>query len=201
MSFLRNCTFERRGASLNIVLFFFWSLPSFGLRSACFALRCVARSEGHRSGNQEGQTGLGLDSGRFSNFFISFLFFLTACLRHCSCFAALMMARGISLLRLFPYPLCIGSIVSFVTASSFYRALRLLARSREEPPNICGGFGSASHTSNIIRPNPSSPSLVYGINLTPLVGWKFMDAAFAKKKHTFKTNILSPSHAKKLVKF
>lgn len=86
-----------------------------------------------------GQTRLGLDSWRFSSFF----FFDRL-------FASLLVLRsahdglGVSLFYLLPYPFCIGSIVSFVTASS-----RLLARSREEPPNICGSFGLAGHTGKL----------------------------------------------------
>jgi hypothetical protein len=72
---------------------------------------------------------------------------------------------------------------------------------RGTPKHFCGGFGSAGHIGKL-HSTGTPPSLVYGINLTPLVGRKSMDAAFAKKKHTtFKTNILSPSHAKKYVKF
>lgn len=141
-----------------------------------------------------GQTWLGLDSGRFSFFFG---FFLTACLRHRSCFAALMMGLGdlttppfsLSVLHRLDRFFCHGFFL--LLCSEIARALE-----RGTPKYFVVALVQLAILANFIRPK-LPPSLVYGINLTPLVGRKSMDAAFVKKKHTtFKTNILSPSHAK-----
>ena len=175
------------------------SLPSFSLRSAyfallCSALRCVARSEGHKSG--AGQTGLGLDSGRFSFFFFFFFDRLFASLlvlrsahdgfggSHCSAF--------------FIYPFFASARSFPLSTASFLLPCSEIARtlSRRNPQIFVVALVQLAILANFIRLNPLT-SLVYGINLTPLVGRKSMDAAFAKQKHTtFKTNILSPSHAK-----
>jgi hypothetical protein len=120
-----------------------------GIFFSCYCLSaCGLLALATNLGIGGGQTGLGLDSGRF--FFFDRLFASLLVLRsahgvlggsHYSAFFLIRFASARSFL--------------LFTASSFYCALRLLARLREEPPNIfVVALVQLAILANFIRPEP-----------------------------------------------